>query len=100
LGLPSFRYETQTDFSENIVNYDAIRSFAFSKYLTTTGQGINLTVGTIIKPTNNFRIGATITTPTWYSIDETTSSTLNVDVDPSKMGGIKLSSDVISGGIR
>ncbi len=98
LGLPSFRYETQTDFSENIVNYDAIRSFAFSKYLTTTGQGINLTVGTIIKPTNNFRIGATITTPTWYSIDETTSSTLNVDVDPSKMGGIKLSSDVISGG--
>lgn len=98
LGLPSFRYETQTDFSENIVNYDAIRSFGLSKYLTTTGQGINLTVGTIIKPTNSLRIGATITTPTWYSIDETTSSTLNVDIDPTKNGGIRLSSDVLSGG--
>lgn len=34
----------------------------------TTGTGVNLKLGLIFKPINEFRIGAAIHTPTWYSL--------------------------------
>ncbi|WP_026994031.1 hypothetical protein [Flectobacillus major] len=97
LGIPSFRYETRTNYSESIINYEAIRSFDFTKNLTTSASGLNLTFGGIYKHNNMVRFGASITTPTWYNIDESSSSSLKVDVDASKSGGIELSSNVLDG---
>lgn len=87
LGIPSFRYETKNTYSENFINHDAIQSFDQTKSLVTTGTGLNLTAGFIYKPNNTLRFGASIVTPTWYNIDETTSSSLKVNVDANK-GGI------------
>ncbi len=86
LGIPSFRYETKSTYSENFINYDAIQSFDQTKSLVTTGTGLNLTAGFIYKPNNTLRFGASIVTPTWYNIDETTSSSLKVNVDAAKTG--------------
>ncbi len=38
--------------------------------LTTAGNGINLKLGFIFAPIQNIRIGASISTPTWYSLTD------------------------------
>ncbi|MCM4161524.1 transporter [Antarcticibacterium flavum] len=42
----------------------------FGNNLSTTGSGFSLQVGTIAKLSDNFRLGVTYDTPTWYTINE------------------------------
>jgi hypothetical protein len=84
LGIPSYRYESIKNFTENFQNYQEIKGFTDTRQLVSSGSGLNLTLGTIIKPNDNIRFGFTIVTPTWYSVEETSSASLNVNVDPAK----------------
>lgn len=43
----------------------------------TKGSGINARLGVIFRPVSNFRIGATLQTPTWLSIDDNYAEVLN-----------------------
>ncbi|MEA5404805.1 hypothetical protein VB776_17860 [Arcicella sp. DC2W] len=86
LGIPSFRYETRSQYSEQYVNNTAFNGLTQSKFYSTSGSGINLTFGAIIKPNEMIRFGASITTPTWYDIDETLSSGLKADVNSANAG--------------
>lgn len=43
----------------------------------TKGSGVNARVGVIVRPVDNFRIGATVQTPTWLSIDDYTTDYLS-----------------------
>lgn len=86
LGIPSFRYETLTQYSEQYVNNTAFNGLTQSKFYSTSGSGINLTFGAIIKPNETIRFGASITTPTWYDVDETLSSSLKADVNSANAG--------------
>lgn len=86
LGIPSFRYETRSQYSEQYVNNTAFNGLTQSKFYSTSGSGINLTFGAIIKPNETIRFGASITTPTWYDIDETLSSSLKADVNSANAG--------------
>lgn len=86
LGIPSFRYETRSQYSEQYINNTAFNGLTQSKFYSTSGSGINLTFGAIVKPNEMIRLGASITTPTWYDIDETLSSSLQADVNSANAG--------------
>lgn len=86
LGIPSFRYETRSQYSEKYINNTAFNGLTQSKFYTTSGSGINLTFGAIIKPTDMIRFGVSISTPTWYDIDETLSSNLQANVNTDNIG--------------
>jgi len=68
LGLPYLRYYRETVYSE----YDVADTIPFfdnwssTENLTTTGWGINLKLGAIVKPVNWLRLGAAFHTPTYY----------------------------------
>lgn len=91
LGIPSYRYETVKNFSETFQTAQEIKGFTDTRILTSSGSGLNLTIGTIIKPNDAVRFGLTIVTPTWYNVDESSSTSLNVDVDSNK--GVNIGSN-------
>jgi hypothetical protein len=84
LGIPSYRYETVKNFTETFQNYQEIKGFTDTRVLTSSGSGINLTLGAIIKPNDRIRFGLTVVTPTWYDVEETSSTSVNVNVDETK----------------
>lgn len=68
IGLPYLRYYRETAYSEFDVA-DTIPCFdnwSATENLTTTGWGINLKLGAIVKPVEWLRIGAAFHTPTYY----------------------------------
>lgn len=73
LGIPSLYYNrvttyTETDISGNPNN--DFYNFVYNTSLTTRGSGINLKLGFIYKPTDNFRFGAAIHTPTYFQLKD------------------------------
>lgn len=90
IGITSLRYNSINTFSESGTasvysgNVGGVNTYTNSNYVSsytqnqaTTGSGFNARVGVIYKPVPAVRIGATITTPTWYTIDDDYSEGLN-----------------------
>ncbi len=70
-------------FESNFDEDSAIKSILFENKLTTYGEGFSFQIGAL-KKFNNFRIGFSYQSPTWYSLlDETTQylETESVDVN-------------------
>jgi len=85
IGITSLRYDLNNTFTETgvasvldannqplNVNFNS----AYAQSQVTTGDGFNARLGFIYKPVEAFRIGATITTPTWYTIQDDYSESL------------------------
>lgn len=84
IGLPSIRYLRQTTYTETDATNNPnnnFSSFTFEDDLQTTGIGINLKLGFIVKPTDNFRIGAAIHTPTAYGLTEIYNASLSANTE-------------------
>lgn len=104
IGLSSFEHENSIQFSEygRTKDADAISAdnpnstfidpahensdFLVADYAMlddyfqrSEGTGIDFKIGAIYKPTVDWNIGATITSPTWYTIDQFTESYIGVD---------------------
>lgn len=104
LGITSFRYEKSTQFIENGWTKDRNEILADnpnSKYAdpadplydfteasyelfdnfgqVTEGSGIDVKLGMIYKPTTDWNIGMTITTPTWTTIKDDTRAYTDID---------------------
>lgn len=86
LGVPSFRYEAISTYDEDNINSRQFTGLTQSKIYATSGSGLNFSVGTIIKPNDILRFGLSVTTPTWYDVDESFSSTLRVGVNTAQIG--------------
>ncbi len=56
-------------------NYEMLDDY----YQRSEGTGIDFKIGAIYKPTVDWNIGATITSPTWYTVDQYTESYIGVD---------------------
>jgi hypothetical protein len=84
LGIPSYRYESVWKFKETYNNPIEINGLTETRFVTSNGSGLNLTIGTIYKPNDMIRFGFSVATPTWYDIEETSSKTLDIDIDPTK----------------
>lgn len=84
IGITSLRYDATNTFSEAgntsiTINDAAINSQYVNDYIqdqSTRGTGFNARIGLIYKPIEAVRIGASFTSPTWYSIDDAYGETL------------------------
>ena len=72
IGLTNIRYNTTSDFTEDnfntVLNQDYLSTYTRDQ--VTRGNGVNARFGLIYKPVEAVRIGATVQTPTWYSIED------------------------------
>jgi hypothetical protein len=67
-GIPYFRYKQQSTYSEfNQTEERDLDQFSVYEYLETKGSGFNVKLGTIIKLTPAFRLGAAFHSPTWFN---------------------------------
>ncbi|MGE5383051.1 MAG: OmpP1/FadL family transporter [Omnitrophica WOR_2 bacterium] len=84
LGLPYINYQETAIYSErdtkNTNNY--FNSFSRTDNLKTTGTGVNVKFGIIVRPVNWLRIGGAVETPTFYSdMADTYSTTFKASFD-------------------
>jgi hypothetical protein len=70
-------YERSTRLFETNSNGGLINEIDFRNTLLTTGSGFSFQLGGIIKLTNEFRLGLTYDSPTWYTIQEETTQFLD-----------------------
>jgi len=78
LGLTDLQYNTTNNFNEtgvasvleNGVAVNRNYNSTYSQFQNTKGSGVNVKFGVIYKPVEWVRIGAVITSPTYYSIDD------------------------------
>lgn len=83
IGLVRVRYnETstyeETDEMDTIPNF---KSFTFGQDLATSGNGVNLKLGAIIRPNDWLRVGVAVHTPTSLSLHDDYSSTMTSNLD-------------------
>jgi hypothetical protein len=72
-GITNIRYNYNSQFVEDNYEYVNVKKDFVSTYTrdqVTKGNGFNGRLGLIYKPVEAVRIGATVTTPTWYNIDD------------------------------
>ncbi len=83
IGLASINYNSNAEYKETGYNVteDSDYSLSFRQDQITKGSGINAKLGAIFRPSPNVRIGATVQTPTWYSIDDSYSEVLDTEYD-------------------
>jgi len=62
-----------SDFQDGFVSMDN------SYWLRTSGAGANIKLGVIVTPVAGLRLGATVTTPTWYSLTDRWDYTMNTE---------------------
>lgn len=98
IGITSFQYEKGTRFIENgwtkslaeieentvdVTNPNyADKSYElFDNFRqVTTGTGVDFKLGAIFKPTKDWNLGVTVTTPTWLTIQDDTRAYTDVDI--------------------
>jgi hypothetical protein len=84
LGIPILNYERTSVIRESDILNNAIdTSFNSAEYrevYEASGFGINAKIGIIIKPTQNFRAGLAIHTPTLYGLKEHTTGSMQADL--------------------
>lgn len=80
MATPRFNYQTRKTMSETFVTGREIQGFAFDNLLETQGRGLNFTFGAVYRPNETLRLGASLSTPTWYDVTETTSQGLRVNL--------------------
>jgi hypothetical protein len=72
LGISRLRYTGHYEHLEKADYYldSGLSDFTYTEHFENTGTGISLKIGTIIKPTENIRLGFAFHSPTIYKIDE------------------------------
>ncbi|WP_295771104.1 outer membrane protein transport protein [uncultured Mucilaginibacter sp.] len=89
VGISSLRYNSINTFTETGTaslfenGNDVSRNFNsdFIRDQSTSGSGINVKLGMILRPVESLRIGALFTSPTWYNIDDSYSEGISTQFD-------------------
>ena len=88
VGLTSIDYSSTKTYEERDFEYNdpddpdyinPLNSYTLEENLNISGGGINATLGLIFRPADFMQIGGSLTTPTYYSIDDEYDARLNVD---------------------
>ena len=90
LGIPILNYErtsliTESDLSGN--NDNNFNSASYNEVYDASGFGINAKLGFIMKPSESFRAGLAIHTPTLYGLKERTTGYVETDLENYLSGG-------------
>ncbi len=84
LNSHTIDYQRTTLLFENNSNSGSVvNSIEFENNLNTHGSGFSFQLGGILKLSNEFRVGATYNSPTWYTIEEETTQYLATVRDDS-----------------
>jgi long-subunit fatty acid transport protein len=72
VGIPVIEFEQRSTFTErdHEDKSDFFNKLQREEYLSTTGTGINLKIGAILRPTDWLRMGAAYHTPTRYEMED------------------------------
>ncbi|MHB1177781.1 MAG: OmpP1/FadL family transporter [Daejeonella sp.] len=72
VGLAGINYNSTGQYTEDGYNVTEASDYVLSyrQSQITRGSGINTKIGAIFRPSPNVRLGATVQTPTWYTIDD------------------------------
>lgn len=83
LGFVNARYVEESVYEEidRADTIDNFKSFSFTQNLTSKGSGVNFKLGTIIKPTDWLRLGASIHTPTSIAFSDAYSSSMKSNLE-------------------
>lgn len=87
VGIPILRFRRNKSFEERDISGLSNNNFEYFTYneeLRTSGMGINLKLGAIYKPTDAFRIGAAIHTPTAFSLTDIMNANLTAHTENLK----------------
>jgi hypothetical protein len=70
VGILDVYYKESTELLEwdKAANVPFFNEFSFNEYLRTSGNGYNVKLGVIFKPSNSIRLGASVHTPTFYNL--------------------------------
>ena len=80
LSAPLVRFEETREYTESDQSGDVVpffRNLLYEQTLSTTGIGIGFKAGAIYRITNQLRVGASVHSPTRYSLSDDFSSSLN-----------------------
>jgi len=78
VGFPFLRYNEQSTYREvDIDTVSNFQSFSLSEDISTSGSGVNFKLGMIYRPIEFVRIGAAVHTPTFFTLKESYSRTMN-----------------------
>jgi hypothetical protein len=90
LGIPIVKYERTALLRESDLSGNNDNNFSSAEYkevYEASGFGINAKIGMILKPSQSFRAGLAIHTPTLYGLKETTTGYIQTDLENYLTGG-------------
>lgn len=73
-------------------------NFTYKEYFRTSGSGVNLKLGMIIRPSELFRFGIYYHSPTYYKLNDTYYNSMNVTFDAKRKEPISQAYPVTDGG--
>ncbi|NLD21150.1 MAG: hypothetical protein GX664_01475 [Bacteroidales bacterium] len=71
---------SESSFKSSIFD-SGFENFEHSYWQSTSGSGVNIKAGIIFLPTKHLRIGATIQTPTWYTLTDNWQESISSEFD-------------------
>jgi len=78
VSLVNVRYINDSEFIESGTMTDNSKyNLSYRQYQESKGSGYNARLGVIVRPVDNFRIGATLQSPSWMLIEDNTSIVLD-----------------------
>ena len=91
LNLHTINHNKQTSIRENGYETTSALNFArFNNYLYTEGAGFSFQLGVIQKMKSGLRLGASFQSPTWYTISEELSQSINSNLADAEISYIGL----------
>ncbi len=87
-GIASLNYDFTNSQTDSFTGGKFLNDFTSNQYLTVKGKGVNISGGLIFRPNNLVRIGATIHSPTWYSISESFDQNIAANVNQNNTASI------------
>lgn len=81
IGIPFLEYRLSKSLEEedHLNTIDYFDKLTFTEGLTTSGVGVNVNLGAIYRVNQAIRIGAAFHSPTWFSLTDNYSSTIDFD---------------------
>ncbi len=84
LSLPVIRYDRETTYKESdatAIPNNRFGSYTFSDQQETRGYGFNLKTGFIYRPVERVRFGLSVHTPTYYTVTDKFTGTMNANTE-------------------
>ena len=95
IGIANINYTSNSNYKEKGFNVTENNNYdmSFRQYQITKGSGINAKLGAIYRPIPTVRLGATIESPTWYTINDSYSEVLDTKYGKNKVDSQFLNKD-------